>query len=43
LWRAAELAGVSLAEMLAELPGKKIVFQYDLDELKEDLKYVSGK
>jgi Uncharacterised protein family (UPF0175). len=43
LWRAAELAGVSLAEMLAELPKRKIVFQYDLDELKEDLKYASGK
>jgi predicted HTH domain antitoxin len=27
LWRAAELAGVSLAEMLEELPRRKIVFQ----------------
>ncbi len=43
LWRAAEIAGVSLAEMLAELPKRKIVFQYDLDELREDLKYASGK
>jgi len=28
LWRAAEIAGVSLAELLAELPKQKIIFQY---------------
>jgi predicted HTH domain antitoxin len=43
LWRAAEIAGVSLAEMLSELPKQKIVFQYDLEELKEDLEYASSK
>ncbi len=43
LWRAAEIAGVSLAELLAELPKQKIVFQYDLEELKEDLEYARGK
>lgn len=43
LWKAAEIAGVSLAEMLAELPKRKIIFQYDLDELKEDLEYARSK
>jgi len=28
LWRAAEIARVSLSELLAELPKQKIVFQY---------------
>ncbi len=39
LWRTAEIAVVFLAELLAELPKQKIVFQYDLEELKEDLGY----
>jgi predicted HTH domain antitoxin len=43
LWKAAEIAGVSLAEMLAELPKRRIVFQYDLDELREDLEYARNK
>lgn len=43
LWRAAEIAGVSLSEMLAELPKQKIIFQYDMEELKEDLEYAHGK
>jgi len=43
LWKAAEIAGVSLVEILAELPRRKIVFQYDPEELKEDLKYARGK
>jgi predicted HTH domain antitoxin len=43
LWKAAEIAGVSLGEILAELPKKKIIFQYDLDELREDFEYVRGK
>lgn len=43
LWRAAEIAGVSLAELLSELPKQKIVFQYDMEELKEDLEYARGK
>lgn len=43
LWKAAEIAGVSLAEMLAELPKRKIVFQYDLDELREDLEYARSE
>lgn len=43
LWKAAEIAGVSLAEMLAELPKRKIIFQYDLDELREDLEYARSK
>jgi len=43
LWKAAEIAGVSLGEMLAELPKRKILFQYDLEELREDLEYARGK
>ncbi|VVB84258.1 Uncharacterised protein [uncultured archaeon] len=43
LWRAAEIAGVSLAELLSELPKQKIVFQYDTEELTEDLEYARGK
>ena len=43
LWKAAEIAGVSLVEMLAELPRRKIVFQYGLEELKADLEYARGE
>jgi predicted HTH domain antitoxin len=43
LWRAAEIAGVSLSELLAELPKQKIIFQYDMAELNEDLEYARGK
>ena len=43
LWKAAEIAGVSLAELFAELPKRKIIFQYDLEELREDLEYARGK
>ena len=43
LWKAAEIAGVTLAEMLAELPKRGIAFQYDLDELREDLEYARSE
>jgi predicted HTH domain antitoxin len=43
LWKASEIAGVSLAEMLSELPKQKIIFQYDLEELKEDMEYARSK
>jgi len=43
LWRAAEIAGVPLPELLAELPKQKIIFQYDMEELNEDLEYARGK
>ncbi len=43
LWKASEIAGVSLAELLSELPKQKIVFQYDLEELKEDIEYARSK
>ena len=42
LWRAAEIAGVSLSELLAELPKQKIIFQYDMAELNEDLEFSCG-
>jgi predicted HTH domain antitoxin len=43
LWKAAEIAGVPLDELLSELPKHKIVFQYDAEELKEDLEYARDK
>ena len=43
LWKAAEIAGVTLAEMPAELPKRGIVFQYDLEELREDLEYAHSE
>ena len=43
LWKAAEIAGVSLSELLAELPKQKIIFQYDMAELSEDMEYARGK
>lgn len=42
LWRAAEIAGVSLSELLAELPKQKIIFQYDMAELNEDMEFSCG-
>ncbi len=43
LWKASEIAGTSLMQMLSELPKLKIVFQYDLEELKEDIEYACNK
>lgn len=43
LWKAAEIAGVSLAEIFAELPRKGVLFHYDIDELREDLRYARGE
>ena len=42
LWRAAEIAGVFLSEMLAELPKRKMIFQYDMAELNEDMEFSCG-
>nr|QNO49309.1 hypothetical protein HONBAIEO_00003 [Methanosarcinales archaeon ANME-2c ERB4]QNO49441.1 hypothetical protein JHKIABMC_00047 [Methanosarcinales archaeon ANME-2c ERB4] len=42
LWRAAEIAGVSLSELLVELSIQKIIFQYDMAELNEDLEFSCG-
>lgn len=43
LWRAAEMAGVSLREMM-ELAGvKRISVPYTLDDLKRDVEYVRRK
>ncbi len=43
LWKAAKITGVSLSELLAELPKQKIIFQYDMAELSEDMEYARGK
>ena len=43
LWRTVEITGVSLSELLAELPKQKITFQYDMAELNEDMEYARGK
>jgi len=35
LWKAAELAGVSLREMMEEISARDIPYQYDLEALEE--------
>lgn len=43
LWRAAELAGLSLWEMIDKVKEQKIPVKYDIDDAKEDLRLVFGK
>jgi len=47
LWKAAEIAGISLREMMEVVREKKIPVSYTLEDLKRDLEYVkretSGK
>jgi Uncharacterized small protein len=43
LWKAAEIAGVSRTDILAELPKRKIIFQYDIEKMKEDLEYARSE
>jgi len=43
LWRAAEMAGVSLHEMMELVRAKKIPVPYTLDDLKRDVEYVKRK
>ena len=38
LSRAAEIAGISVWEMIAVLEKRKIILQYDIEDLEEDLK-----
>ncbi len=40
LWKAAEMAGVSLRRMMEIVKEKKIPVSYTLDDLKRDLDYV---
>jgi len=40
LSRAAEMAGISIWEMIDVLQKKKIVLQYDIEDLEEDLKTI---
>jgi len=43
LWRAAELAGLSLWEIIEELKKRRIELQYGYRELKEDLRAALGE
>jgi len=43
LWKAAEMAGVSLREMMELTRTKKIIVPYTLDDLKRDIRYVRRK
>ena len=40
LWKAAEMAGISLREMMELVREKKIPVSYTLEELRRDLEYV---
>jgi len=40
LWKAAEIAGISLREMMEVVKEKKIPVSYTLDDLRRDLEYV---
>ncbi|MEM4727945.1 MAG: UPF0175 family protein [Candidatus Bathyarchaeia archaeon] len=43
LWRAAEMAGISLREMMELVKMKQIPIPYTLDDLKRDMEYVRRK
>jgi len=43
LWKAAEMAGVSLREMMDLVKEKKIPIPYTLDDLRRDMEYVQQK
>jgi len=43
LWRAAEMAGISLREMMELARMKKIPISYTLEDLKRDMEYVRQK
>ena len=40
LWKAAELAGISLWEMIDEVKEKKIPVKYSIEDAKDDIKLV---
>jgi len=40
LWRAAEMAGLSLRQMMEFVKEKKVAMPYTLDDLRRDLEYV---
>jgi predicted HTH domain antitoxin len=43
LWKAAEMAGVSLREMMGLVKEKKILVSYTLDDLRRDIEYARRK
>lgn len=43
LWKTAELANLSLWEILEKIKAKKIPAKYDLEDAKEDLKLIFGE
>lgn len=42
LWKAAELAGLSLWEMIDKIKEEKIPVKYEIEDAKEDLRLVFG-
>ena len=43
LWKAAEIAGLSLREMMELARARKIVVSYTIDDLRRDIEYVRRK
>ena len=43
LWKAAEIAGISLRKMMELVRTKKITVSYTLDDLRRDIEYVRRK
>ena len=43
LWKAAEMAGLSLREMMELARARKIAVPYTIDELRRDIEYVQRK
>jgi predicted HTH domain antitoxin len=43
MWRAAEMAGVSLREMMSIMNDRRIELNYTLDELERDLEYANER
>jgi predicted HTH domain antitoxin len=43
LWKAAEMAGLSLREMMELARARKIAVSYTIDDLRRDIEYVQRK
>lgn len=43
LWKAAEIAGLSLREMMELARARKLVVSYTIDDLRRDIEYVRRK
>lgn len=43
LWRASEMAGLSLREMMDVLNERRVELNYGIEELERDIKYARGR